>query len=91
LLLSGENNVEVNRKRTKLTAPQVILKWVLNMPLGVDANGKPIEAPPAWLALLFPIGYLVMGYAMTAIGCWLYNGMFKYIGGIEYETRDKDA
>ncbi|HEV8094373.1 MAG TPA: hypothetical protein VGP71_01520 [Burkholderiales bacterium] len=54
----------------------------LGMPPGVDA-------PPAWLVLLFPLVYLVMGYIMVAIGCWFYNLMFKYIGGIEYETRDQ--
>lgn len=63
----------------------------LSMPLGVDANGKPIEAPPAWLFLFFPIAYLVMGYVITAIGCWFYNVMFRHIGGIEYETRENDA
>jgi hypothetical protein len=36
------------------------------------------------------LAYLVMGYAMVRIGCWLYNIMFKHVGGIEYEVRESD-
>ena len=61
----------------------------LYMPPGVDARGNPINAPPAWVVLLFPLFYLVVGYTMVAIGCWFYNVMFKLIGGIEYETREQ--
>ena len=55
---------------------------------GVDARGNPMEPPPAFLALVFPILYLIMGYIMVAIGCWLYNLIVRYVGGIEYEVRD---
>lgn len=55
---------------------------------GVDARGNPVEGPPAFMALLFPVMYLVMGYIMVAIGCWLYNHLAKYLGGLEYEVRD---
>lgn len=44
-------------------------------------------AMPLFMVVLFPLFYLVFGYVMVAIGCWLYNVMFKYIGGIEYESR----
>ena len=47
------------------------------------------NAPPAWLFLLFPIIYLIMGYISVSIGCWLYNTMFKYIGGIEFEAKSE--
>jgi hypothetical protein len=58
------------------------------MPPGVDARGNPVEPPSVFFALLFPVMYLVMGYIMVIIGCWLYNLLTKYIGGIEYEVRD---
>jgi len=48
------------------------------------------QAPPVWLFLLFPIGYLVLGYIMVVISCALYNFMYRYIGGIEY-TAKSDA
>ncbi len=37
------------------------------------------------MMLLLPVFYLVIGYLGVAAGCWLYNTMFRYIGGIEYE------
>lgn len=60
-------------------------------PFGVDQNGNPVEGPPVLMFLLFPIFYLVFGYLMVAIGCKFYNFMFKYIGGVEYESRDEQA
>ncbi|HYS56993.1 MAG TPA: hypothetical protein VEM34_02510 [Burkholderiales bacterium] len=61
----------------------------LYMPSGIDARGNPVNPPPAFIALMFPLIYLVMGYVMVAVGCWFYNLMFKYVGGIEYETREQ--
>lgn len=58
------------------------------IPPGVDAQGNPMQPPPAFLAFVFPVAYLVMGYIMVVIGCWLYNLVAKYVGGIEYEARD---
>lgn len=59
------------------------------MPPGVDAHGNPIPSPPAFVALLFPLFYLVVGYLMVRVACWFYNVMFKYVGGIEYEVREQ--
>ena len=59
------------------------------MPTGVDASGNPVEPASALFPLLFPFLYLVMGYVMVIAGCWLYNVMFKVLGGFEYEIRDK--
>jgi drug/metabolite transporter (DMT)-like permease len=47
------------------------------------------NAPPTWLFLLFPVIYLILGYVSVAVGCWLYNVMFKYIGGIEFEAKSE--
>jgi len=41
--------------------------------------------------LLFPTFYIIFGYIFTLIGCAIYNFLFKYIGGFEYESRDKNA
>jgi len=43
---------------------------------------------PAWTFIIFPIIYLIIGYIMTAIGCFLYNLLYGAIGGIEYEETD---
>lgn len=36
--------------------------------------------------LFFPLIYLVMGYITTAIGCGVYNMVYKFVGGIEYDA-----
>lgn len=56
---------------------------------GVDAHGNLIVPPPAFVVLLFPLMYFVVGYVMVALGCWFYNIMFRFLGGIEYETREQ--
>lgn len=47
--------------------------------------------PPAFMILIMPVMYLVIGYLSVAIGCALYNFMFRYLGGIEFEARAQDA
>jgi hypothetical protein len=49
------------------------------------------NAPPFMMILFFPVIYLFLGYVMVAVGCWVYNFMFKYVGGIEFEPRQGDA
>ena len=61
------------------------------IPAGVDANGNPFPQPPVAMFLLFPIFYLIMGYIMVAVGCAFYNFMFRFIGGIEYESKNPEA
>ena len=56
----------------------------------VDQHGNPVTFPK-FLFFLFPIFYLVFGYVMTAIGCIIYNLLFRYIGGFEYEAKDENA
>jgi hypothetical protein len=51
------------------------------------AVSAPAQArPPMFMLLVMPLIYLVAGYVMVAIGCAIYNFMFKYIGGIEFES-----
>ena len=47
--------------------------------------------PPMLMMLLMPLMYLVIGYVTVAIGCVIYNVMFKYIGGIEFESKGDGA
>ena len=53
----------------------------------VDQQGNPVTFQK-YIFILFPILYLILGYIMTALGCLIYNFFFKYIGGIEFETKD---
>lgn len=58
----------------------------------IFAASAPAQArPPMLMLLVMPLMYLVLGYVMVAIGCAIYNFMFKYIGGIEFESRADSA
>ena len=50
----------------------------------VDQYGNEIVFPSA-LFVVMPILYAVFGYLSMAIGCVLYNWLFQYIGGFEFE------
>ena len=54
-------------------------------PTPTNAAGQSLM-PAAWIYLCVPIIYLIMGYLMTAAGCFFYNVAYRYIGGIEFET-----
>jgi hypothetical protein len=41
--------------------------------------------PFGLLVLLLPILYAVIGFILTAIGCWVYNLIASMAGGIEIE------
>lgn len=50
------------------------------------ASAPPEARPPFLMFLAMPIIYLIFGYISVAIACAVYNFMFKYIGGIEFES-----
>jgi len=56
----------------------------------VDQNGSPVNFP-ILMFFLMPFFYLIFGYISVAIGCFIYNFLVKYIGGIEFELEDKNA
>lgn len=48
-----------------------------------------LRYPSSTVALFvaFPLLYFIVGYLSTYVGCWLYNLVSRYTGGIEYESR----
>ncbi|MEO7886290.1 MAG: hypothetical protein ABI893_06230 [Polaromonas sp.] len=48
------------------------------------------NAPPLLMFLFMPVLYLILGYLSVAIGCALYNFMFKYLGGVEFESSEEN-
>lgn len=65
--------------------PMFVIFSMIHMPL--DQNGHRM-GPPAFMFLILPILYLVVGYIMTVIWCAVYNLVSKYVGGIEFELGD---
>lgn len=53
----------------------------------VDQHGNPTNFPK-FMFLIFPIIYLIFGYLATAIGSLIYNFLFRFIGGFEYEENE---
>lgn len=50
-----------------------------------DPDGNPVNLPyVAFVAM--PLGYLVFSYLFMVVGCWLYNLMYRVIGGFEFDT-----
>ena len=47
--------------------------------------------PPFFMAVFLPVFYLVIGYVTVTVGCVLYNFMYKYIGGIEFQADEPNA
>jgi hypothetical protein len=46
---------------------------------------------PRFFLIVMPLVYFVFGYLSVVIGCAIYNALFKYIGGFEFEVKDKGA
>ena len=67
------------------------LVFIVPMFLFFAAVAPPGQRPPMLMMLMMPVFYLVAGYVMVAIGCAVYNFMFKYIGGIEFESTNNGA
>jgi hypothetical protein len=46
------------------------------------------DGSSAFVFLLMPLIYLVFGCTMIATSCVLYNFMYRYIGGVEFEAQN---
>ncbi|MDI3326893.1 hypothetical protein QKW35_21160 [Pontibacterium granulatum] len=53
----------------------------------VDRHGNPIDFP-MMMFWMMPFIYLIFGYISVAIGCAIYNFLFRFVGGIEVEISD---
>jgi hypothetical protein len=49
------------------------------------------SAPSALYVILFPVVYLVMGYFIVSLVCCVYNYLYRFIGGVEFESKSADA
>ena len=49
------------------------------------------SGPPPFMFVIFPVAYLVLSYITVAVGAWFYNFMYKYIGGLEFESGESEA
>jgi hypothetical protein len=58
--------------------------------LGGFAHGRPDAAGPLFgvaAVVVFPVLYGLMGFLMSLILVWLYNGLARLVGGVEIDLR----
>ena len=79
---SPHQNAKVFAVMTAAMSLIVVVPMMLIMSAFMPGEGK----LSALAMLMLPVGYLVVGYIMTAIGCAFYNLVAKFVGGIEYES-----
>jgi hypothetical protein len=87
--LSPHQNGKVFGVLMALGSLVFVVPFMLVMTAFTPAGGE--GSPPLLMFLVMPVIYLVFGYLSVAIGCALYNFMFKYLGGIEYESKGEES
>jgi hypothetical protein len=55
------------------------------------AQANPTGKMPAIILVLGPVGYALFGYIATAIGCWLYNLIASWSGGVAMTLEADEA
>lgn len=87
--LSPHQNGKVFGVLMGLGSLVVILPFMLVM-MAFTPGGN-AGSPQVLMFLLMPLFYVVFGYLSVAVGCLLYNVMFKHLGGIEYEAKGEET
>ena len=62
----------------------IIFVPFLLIPALVNGNGGPMVI----FSLAAPLLYAIIGFIFTALFCWIYNILAKYVGGIEFVLED---
>jgi hypothetical protein len=86
-VLSPHQNGKVVGALMALTTLVLVVPFVL-FALLVAPQGS---APSVFLVILVPVLYLVMGYFIVSLVCCLYNYLYRFIGGVEFESQNVDA
>lgn len=84
--LSPHQNAKVLGVITALNSLLILVPIML-----LTSVFRPAEAPPALFLVALPLLYFVIGYVMAVIACTVYNFMYRFIGGVEFETQSADT
>ena len=70
-----------------------VTTFALLIPLGLIARvvAPPEAQLPLAALLLVPLLYLVVGYVGVTVACATYNVMYRFVGGLEYESAPSDT
>ena len=61
----------------------IFVPFLLIPSLGNEGNGSMVI-----FSLAAPFLYAIIGFIFTALFCWIYNILAKYVGGIEFTLED---
>lgn len=86
--LSPHQNGKVFAVLMAVASLVFLIPFLLFMAAVMPAGQRP---PMFMMVIVMPVMYLVIGYLSVAVGCLLYNALFKFIGGIEFETTSDPA
>ena len=56
-----------------------------------SADGQPAPQFMSWFFILAPLIYGVVGYIFMRLGCFIYNLISKYVGGIEFTLTSNET
>lgn len=82
--LSPHQNGKVFGVLMALTSLIFLIPFVLLF--GAFGPGGRGAGPSMFMFILMPFIYLIFGYLSVAVGCMIYNFMFRYIGGVEFDA-----
>ncbi len=73
-------------------ALMAIISAILLVPLLLVAilSAPKINHTVFIIVIVLPIAYFIIGYIFSALGCTIYNLIFKHTGGFEFEIRKLD-
>lgn len=76
--------IAVHQTSLVVAVMMAVVALVFAVPAAIAfAAFGPGEGPGAWLFLLAPLWYFVIGYLTTAVFSWAYNRIGAPLGGIE--------
>jgi len=87
--LSPHQNGKVFAVLMAATSLIFLLPFALLFSAFAPARGT--HGAPFAMVLVMPLMYLVFGYLSVAIGCWVYNLVTRWTGGLEFESTRDDA
>jgi len=85
--LSPHQNGKVFGVMMALTSLVILIPFTLMFAVFAPAA---TTQPPFFMLLLLPVIYLIVGYVGTVVGSAFYNLIYRFVGGIEYESTAVD-
>jgi len=67
------------------------IPFIALMAISIMLSPAPKPAIFSGFLLAMPFLYLIAGFLFTVTGAWIYNGIAKWLGGIEFSFADVET